>query len=210
MSTPDSRRVPRDHVDSIVKALYAAADRLDWEHLPASARTAQYDDWVSDNEIGGVLTKYMSTENARSWIKDGPMKEYARARVGAGRYAKFGSVRGPTVAQLVSHALGPDAQVVANSEGIKPSHCLAKVDDAAIYVAWGTAKNLRHLVWATINYLAGQPEHKACVLILESLEHPTPQAEKTRHARIAKRCSIELKYYRVAGGRRQNSDGEPS
>lgn len=210
MSTPDSRRLPRDHVESVVKALYVAADRLDWEHLPASARTAQYDNWVSDMEIGGVLTKYMSTENARSWIKDGPMKEYARARLGAGRYAKFGSVSGPTAAQLVTHALGPNAQVVTNSEGVKPSHCLAKVDDAVVYVAWGTAKNLRHLVWATINYLAGEPEQKACVLILESLEQPTPQAEKARHARMRKRCSIEFMYYRVAGDRRQSSDGESS
>jgi len=210
MSAPDSRRAPRDQVESVVKALYAAADRLDWEHLPASARTAQYDDWVSEPEIGGVLTKYMSAENARSWIKDGPMKEFARARLGAGRYAKFGFASGPSAAQLVRHALGPDAQLVANSEGVKPSHCLVKVDDAVTYVAWGLAKNLRHLVWATVNHLAGSPEHKACVLILESLEHPTPQAEKTRHARIAKRCSIEFGYYRSAGGRRQSSDGDPS
>lgn len=210
MSTPDSRRVPRDQVGSIVKALYAAADRLDWEHLPLNARTAQYDDWVGEPEIGGVLAKYMSTENARSWIKDGPMKEYARARLGAGRYAKFGSVSGPTAAQLVAHALGTGAEIVADSEGVKPSHCLAAVGDEVTYVAWGTGQNLRHLVWAAINHLAGKPDHKACVLILESLEHPAPQADKTRHARIAKRCSLDFKYYRVAGGRRPNTDGEPS
>ena len=193
-----------------MKALYAAADRLDWEHLPASARTSQYDDWVSDVEIGGVLTKYMSTENARSWIKDGPMKEHARARLGAGRYARFGSASGPTAAQLVAHALGADAEIVAKSEGVKPSHCLAKVDGDVTYVAWGTAQNLRHLVWASINHLAGKPDRKACVLILESLEHPTPQADKTRHSRIAKRCAIDFKYYRVAGGRRPSSDSESS
>ena len=137
MSAAESRRVPKDQIDGVVKALYAAADRLDWEHLPASNRTAQYDDWVTDPEIGGVLTKYMSSENARSWIKDGPMKEYGRARLGAGRYARFGTSVGPTAEQLVQHALGSDAAVVDNSKGVKPFHCLAKMDGATTYVRVG-------------------------------------------------------------------------
>src|SRR4051812_10617052 len=108
MSVSESRRVPRNQVESVVKALYAAADRLDWEHMTTNARTAQYDEWVTVPEIGGVLTGYMSSENARSWIKDGPMKEYARAQLGAGRYAQFGSTKGPTAGQLVTHALGEE------------------------------------------------------------------------------------------------------
>jgi hypothetical protein len=198
MNAGDTRRVPRDQVESVVKALYAAADRLDWEHLPAGARTNQYDEWVSDAEIGGVLTRYMSSENARSWIKDGPMKEYGRARLGAGRYAEFGSSRGPTPDQLVTHALGSDAAIVEDSVGVKPFHCLATVDGVTTYVAWESAKNLRHLVWASISYLADHPSHAACIIILESLEHPATQTDKTRHERIADRCSITIKYYRAA------------
>jgi hypothetical protein len=206
MSTSDSRRVPRGQVEPVVKALYAAADRLDWEHLPASARTNQYDEWVNDAGIGGVLTKYMSSENARSWIKDGPMKEYGRARLGAGRYAKFGSSVGPTPEQLVTHALGNGATVVGDSVGVKPFHCMATMDGVTTYVAWESAKNFRHLVWASINHLADRPSHGVCIIILESLEHPTTQSDKTRHARIAERCSITVKYYRAA--LRRLADGE--
>lgn len=198
MNASQSRRVPRDQIESIVKALYAAADRLDWEHLPPADRTSHYDEWVNDTEIGGVLTKYMSTENARSWIKDGPMKEYSRARLGAGRYAKFGSSSGPTQQQLVTHALGKDAEIVESSFGIKPFHCLAKVGGTTTYLAWDSTKNLRHLVWAAINYLAQHPSHGACVVVLESMERPTTQADKRRHARIAERCSIPIKSYRAA------------
>jgi hypothetical protein len=205
MSAAESRRVPKDQIDGVVKALYAAADRLDWEHLPPNNRTAQYDDWVTDHEIGGVLTKYMSIENARSWIKDGPMKEYGRARLGAGRYARFGASVGPTAEQLVQHALGSDAAVVDNSKGVKPFHCLAKIDGATTYVVWDAAKNVRHLVWATINHLASNPSHEGCIVILETLDHPVTRGEKAHHERIAERCSIAIKYYRVAS--RQSKGG---
>lgn len=206
MSAAESRRAPKDQTDGVVKALYAAADRLDWEHLPANRRTAQYDDWVTDPEIGGVLTKYMSSENARSWIKDGPMKEYGRARLGAGRYARFGTTIGPTADHLVRHALGAAAVVVDNSQGVKPFHCLAKVEAATTYVVWDAAKNLRHLVWAAINHLASNPGHEGCIVILETLDHPITQSEKAQHKRIAERCSIGIKYYRVAS--RQPKGGE--
>lgn len=205
MSAQESRRVPRDQVESVVKALYAAADRLDWEHLAPGGRTSRYDDWVIDPEIGGVLTKYMSSENARSWIKDGPMKEYGRARLGTGRYAKFGTSTGPTPRQFVAHAVGDDAEVIEGSIGVKPFHCLATRDGQTTYVTWDSAKNLRHLVWAAINHLADHPHNAACIVLLESLEHPSTAADKTRHARIADRCSIAIKHYRAAsrptGGR---------
>lgn len=206
MSAAESRRVPKDQIDGVVKVLYAAADRLDWEHLPASYRTAQYDDWVTDHEIGGVLTKYMSAENARSWIKDGPMKEYGRARLGAGRYARFGSSVGPTAEQLVRHTLGSESVVLDNTTGIKPFHCLAKVEGATTYVVWDAAKNLRHLVWSTLNHLASNPSHEGCVVILETLDHPVTRGAKTHHKRIAERCSIAIRYYRVAP--RQPKGGE--
>lgn len=198
MNSGASRRVPRDQIESVVKALYADADRVDWEHLPPSARTNQYDEWVMDTEIGGVLTKYMSVENARSWIKDGPMKEYGRARLGAGRYAKFGSSSGPSPEQLVAHALGNDAVIVEGSVGVKPFHCLATIDGSRTYLAWDSAKNLRHLLWASISYLADHASDAACVIVLESMERPTTQAEKRRHGRIGDRCSIPIKYYRAA------------
>lgn len=207
MSAAESRRVPRDQVESVVKRLYAAADRIDWEHLPANVRTTQYDEWISDPEIGGVLTGYMSSENARSWIKDGPMKEYARARLGAGRYARFGSTKGPTADQLVAHVLGENAELLEDSAGIKPFHCLGATPASVTYITWGTARNLRHLVWACINHLASHPTHDAYVVILESLEHPTTRAAKTRHGRIAERCSIDFKYLRVPAPRPSGAAG---
>ena len=198
MSHSDSRRVPQGQVSTVVKALYADADRLGWNHLSPQQRTAQYDQWVTDPAIGGVLTTYMSSENARSWIKDGPMKEYGRARLGAGRYAKFGSDQGPTAGQIAAHALGSNAVVVEGTIGVKPFHCLATASDGrSTYVAWGEGKNFRYLVWACLAYLAGNPGVAASVVITETMADPSTAAEKARYRRIADRCSIGLKHYRV-------------
>ena len=68
----------------------------------------------------------MTAEAARAWIKDGPMKEFRRARRGAGRYAEFGqaSVTGPD--DVVRHALGEGWHIVDDHVGVKPFHCEAE------------------------------------------------------------------------------------
>lgn len=203
MSPADSRRVPQETLDSVVKALYADADRLDWEHLSPSRRTAQYDQWVTDAAIGVALADFMSAENARSWIKDGPMKEYGRARQGAGRYARFGVGQGTDPHQIVLHALGPDAQLIEGSVGVKPFHCLAtRADGTTVYVTWGGAKHLRHLVWASLTKLAEDAVSEVSVVVTETMADPTTDAEKARHAAIARRCRIDLRYVRVGEPRR--------
>lgn len=171
-------------------------------------RTSQYDQWVGDPDIGGVLTDYMSSENARSWIKDGPMKEYSRARQGAGRYAQFGSTQGPAAAKVAAHALGAEAVVVEGSVGDKPFHCVAaNSHGAATYLAWGDAKNFRYLVWACLCYLAENSTGAATVVITETMAEPATATEKTRHAAIAGRCSIGLKYFRAESRKRTHDSG---
>ncbi|MDO3333021.1 hypothetical protein [Mycobacteroides abscessus] len=139
----------------------------------------------------------MSSENARSWIKDGPMKEYNRARLGAGRYAQFGSASSLQVEHLIAHIFESSTSIVEGSQGVKPFHCLVIADGLKTYMAWDLARNLRYLVWASVNYLADHPQDSACIVLLETMEHPIPYAEKLRHARIAERFSIKIGYYRM-------------
>lgn len=198
MSRADSRRVPSEVIDKVVQALYADAERLDWTHLPPQQRTAQYDQWVADSDIGGVLTEHMSSETARSWIKDGPMKEYARAVQGAGRYGRFGSSSGPTPDQITLHAVGETAVVVQGSAGVKPFHCVAADHGRQIFIAWGEAKNFRYLVWACLSYLVDEPGGTATIVVTETMAQPTMAVDKARFDAIASRCSLGLKYYRLA------------
>lgn len=198
MTRADSRRVPEDRRAEVVKSLYADAARVEWEFLPINQRTAQYDRWVVAPEIGGVLTEYMSAETARSWIKDGPMKEYARAQQGVGRYAKFGSKAAVAPAQMVVRALGPDAAVVDGTFGVKPLHCVGMLKGHETYVAWGEAKNFRYLIWACLTYLADNPSASAHVIVTETMADPTTASEKAQHTAISGRCSIGLSHYRIA------------
>lgn len=207
MSRSDSRRVPADRIDLVVRALYSDAVRMDWIHLSPQQRTVQYDKWVLDPAIGAVLTEHMSSETARSWIKDGPMKEYARARQGAGRYARFGTLSGPTADQVAVRALGANARVVEASEGVKPFHCVASLNGSETYVAWGEAKNFRYLVWACLSYLAERPDSGAAIVITETMSDPTTPDEKARMSAVAERCSLGLKYLRSAGVKRPTSSG---
>lgn len=192
----------------VVKALYADAARVEWEFLPIHQRTAQYDKWVVAPEIGGVLTEYMSAETSRSWIKDGPMKEYARAQQGVGRYAKFGSKAAVAPAQVVARALGPEATVVDGTFGVKPLHCVGALAERETYLAWGEAKNFRYLVWACLTYLADSPSADAHVVVTETMADPTTASEKAQHAAIAGRCRIGLSHYRIAVAAAEAKDAE--
>ena len=68
----------------VIAEIYRRADDLDWDGLSSSDRSTWYVRWLDDPAIGGVLDLYMPRDQARLWIKDVPMKHYARARSGLG------------------------------------------------------------------------------------------------------------------------------
>jgi hypothetical protein len=186
--------LPAKQLDAIVTALYADADEIEWTNLPPAERTRQYGRWIDDPRVGKILTKYMTPEQARSWIKDGPMKEYANARRGTGRYARFGRQGGTGVGDVVLSALGAGATVVDGSEGVKPSHCYA-VDSAGerVYVAWGPATNFRNLLLAALRSAAVEqiPAH---IVVLEPAGHATSTAESATHRVMTDRAQLHLHY----------------
>src|SRR3954451_17870778 len=154
--------LPEEQLAAVVTALYADADVAGWDTLSLADRTRTYSAWVEDPRVGGILTRYMPSEAARTWIKDGPMKEYGRARRGAGRYARFGRQGGTTAADVVRFVLGDGATVVDGTYGDKPFHCMANDDRGQTnYVAWGGARNLRNLLWAALRAAVedGLPAH---------------------------------------------------
>ena len=67
----------------VVAEAYRQAGELDWDGLTDKQRSATYDRWLDDPGIGHQLTRFLSGERARVWLKDVPMKEYARARTGS-------------------------------------------------------------------------------------------------------------------------------
>lgn len=203
--------LPAHQLAAVVTALYAHADEAGWSALPPQERSLYYAQWVDAPDVGKVLTRFMTPEQARSWIKDGPMKEYANACRGTGRYARFGRHGGTGPAEVAEAALGAGATVVPGTEGVKPPHCLA-TDSAGDtgYLVWGEAGNFRNLLWAALRAAVtdGLPAH---VVVLEPPGRPTPTAEANTHRAMARRCRLGLHYLPEVLGRARDieaGDGE--
>lgn len=183
----------------VVRALYADANQLGWTTLGPQAKTVAFNRWVEDPRVGGRLAGYMSPEQARLWIKDGPMKEYARAMRGAGRFAEFGRQGGTSPQDIVNRALGAGAQIQGNV-GTKPPHCLAtNRDGTTAYVTWGDTSSLKHLLWAA---LRASIEHDLSghIVVLEPPGTVTPTAAAEEQKAITQRCGLQLHHLREVLG----------
>lgn len=194
--------IPESQLAVIVTALYRDADDAGWETLGLRDRSRMYGEWVEARHVGGLLTRYMTPESARSWIKDGPMKEFARANRGAGRYASFGRIGGTGAADVVRVALGASARVVAGSELVKPFRCYAAAGDLMAVVSWGESRQFKDLLWAALRASTSEnlPAH---VVVMEPPGKAATPTDRTIQAALAGRCSIGIHYMREVLGTRQ-------
>ena len=186
--------LPAAQLAAVVTQLYREAGDVGWANLSPGDRSRLYDQWVDEPRIGKILTSYMTPEAARSWIKDGPMKEYTNARRGIGRYAQFGMHGGTGSSDIAVAALGPGATVVSGTEGVKPPHCHASSAAGKVaYLAWGEASNFRNLLWAALraSVTAELPAH---IVVLEPPGQPTSATDRKTHSLMAQRCRLELHY----------------
>jgi hypothetical protein len=198
--------LPADQLASVVMALYDDADRAGWDTMAPADRSRTYTQWVEDPRVGGILARYMSPENARAWIKDGPMKEYGRASRGAGRYAQFGRQGGTGPTEVTRTALGATAEVVPGTEGVKPFHCLGRTSAGDVaFIAWGEARNFRDLVWAALR-ASVQDSVPAHIVVVEPPGLVTLSADVKIQQAIANRCGMTLHHMREVLGSRPSGE----
>lgn len=185
-------RVPKEIGNKVVSKLYSDAAKFDWAHLSPQQRSAQYNAWIQDPEVGGRLQQYLAAEEARVWIKDGPMKEWSRAVSGVGEYAAFVDDASDFQPRLVRKALGEGWQPRPDTLRIKPLRLVAHKDEEEIMVAWGPATDLKHLMWAALTASAAGDARVWVVCVVSAFTKPTPSNEKQAHQRIAHRCGIRV------------------
>lgn len=186
--------MPNELEMKIVKLLYDEAEAMGWLYLPDSERTASYNRWADDPRVGGRMALFLkTTQQRRVWIKDGPMKEYARAIYGVGKYAPLIERPGAAVSTLVSKALGPEWEADLSTRQIKPLRVLAHAGEGrGTRFTWGPAKDLKHLVWAALRAQAGGDATPWTLCVVSSFVQPLPLEEKQEHLRIGERCGLQI------------------
>lgn len=189
-------KVPPEVENKVVARLYADAATLDWLSLTSQEHSTQYAKWVKDPEVGGRLREYLSDDELRVWIKDGPMKELSRASSGVGRYAKLVPGADQIPAQLVGRVLGADWELQAESVVGKPLRLTAHhvEDEREAVLTWGQPADLKHLVWAALKAGVEGDARPWTLCVIETFTRPTPANEKQAHLRLARRCQLTVKH----------------
>ncbi|VDB00462.1 hypothetical protein S1OALGB6SA_1544 [Olavius algarvensis spirochete endosymbiont] len=193
-----SRKITNDkHVARVVRKLYADAQAIDWEHVTSADKTARYAHWLDDPLVGGLLGQWMSPEEARVWIKDGPMKEYVRAIAGFGPFAQYldEHPRGPTA--MVRLALGKEWTPVSGTEGVKPLHCDATSGSGTVRLIWGPSRDFKHLLWAALEASDRNKKKEVKIAVFDTVAHPTSSATKAPHERFCTRCGFAVTHVRL-------------
>lgn len=185
------------HVDTVVRKVYADALELDWEHCNQREHTEQYARWLNDPQVGGLLSQWMAPEDQRVWLKDGPMKEFARALAGEGTYALYLTDHPRSPVQLVQRAMGAGWLVVPGTSSVKPLQCDAVMGPQLVRLFWGPAKDFKHLLWAALEHGHRSPMKEARVVVFDSTTRPLSDSEKMKLSQISIRCKIPLTLVRL-------------
>lgn len=184
-------RLPQQVEKAVVSRVFADMERLAWEELTLPQRTSQYGKWIADPEVGGRLDTFMTPEHVRVWIKDSIVHEYPRALVGIGKYAPLAHGRGGLV-EIVRRALGREWTADGTTLRVKPLRAEVHRGEETVVLAWGPARNLKHLIWAAINADASGDPREWVLAITGSFTRPVTASEKAHNLRIAHRCGLRL------------------
>jgi hypothetical protein len=74
-------RIPDGVRFGMRQKLWAVADAVDWARLTWVEKSAYYEAWTRDPEVGGNLGHYMDQSQVRVYIKDTIMKGYGMSRL---------------------------------------------------------------------------------------------------------------------------------
>lgn len=179
---------------AIVAEVYRQAGELDWDGLTDKQRSSVYDQWLDDPAIGRELTRFLSRERARVWLKDVPMKEYARARSGIGVYSDLATIRLPGPGQIARQVLGGDWDMAEGTIHEKPNRCVISNGHDKRLMIWGPPKVLRDLVWAGINAIVDDSQPQPLIVVAAPRGESLGQGEMRRHIKIGEIARLEVRH----------------
>jgi len=185
--------LPDDLRREVVAEVYRQAGALDWDGLTDKQRSTIYDRWLDDPTIGCRLTCFLSRERARVWLKDVPMKEYARARNGIGPFSKLVTSRFPTPEQIARQVLGGSWDTVEGTLREKPNRCVISDGQVQRLMMWGPPKTLRDIMWAGINAIADE-EPTPILIVAIPHGHSLDDGERRRHVHLGNLVGLDVRH----------------
>jgi hypothetical protein len=101
-------RIPDQIRRGLRHKLWELADQLDWPRLDWYEKSARYEAWTKDAEVGGLLANYMDQRQIRVYIKDTIMKGYVRSRQASteGPFSALGVAEGTAIAETYERPHG--------------------------------------------------------------------------------------------------------
>lgn len=182
-------KIPKHVREEVAREVYKRASAIGWEDLTLQERTRQYEAWANDDAIGKRIAQYVSPEKVRVWIKDGPMKEYSRARRGLGAYASHMKSAKPTESVIVGRLYGDKWFVKEGSVGVKPANFVATDGSREERLFWGAPSQLKHLVWA---WLVDEESAVRRIVVVGSAEAPLTVDWRRHCMSVSRRIGAEI------------------
>ena len=125
-------KVPDRAHRRIKDTLWAVADEENWPTLSDPQKSALYEQWIRDERVGGVLSRYVDPGSVRVYIKDTIMKPYGRERI-------------QDFTPIVRLLGVPDNPSVVETY-IKPHG--RRLNDGKV-ICWGLSRNWKSILFAT-------------------------------------------------------------
>ncbi|PKV76453.1 hypothetical protein [Nocardia fluminea] len=187
------------HIDmEVTRLIYAEGGEKSRTGITHAAKTELYRQWTADPRIGGRLLSYLGTDDdVRVWIKNGPMKELARAVNGVGKYKSLVQKPASNVDVLVAKALDASWIVNPDSMDTKPLRVLiSHTDDEEReqWFAWAPVVSFKHLVWGALNTQARGDVRPWVLCVVDSFAERVDPSTKAVHERIARRLGLAVSH----------------
>jgi hypothetical protein len=165
-------KLPDSAYKRIKEKLWRIADERNWPTLSDQQKTALYEEWIRDCEIGGVLSRYLDPVNIRVYIKDTIMKPYGRERI-----KDF-----PPILRLLGLS---DDESVAETY-IKPHG--RRLTDGKV-MCWGLSRDWKAILFAAFEraYVARSGVAFAAVVMF-----PTGKCQQPLYRRMIETAAVKM------------------
>lgn len=183
--------------EKVIQRLYREALELDWLHLSQHEHKRQYERWIDAPEVGGVLEKWKDREGLRVWLKDVPMKEFARALAGQGDFARFLDHHPHSAELVVSRSLGEGWSIEPGTLDVKPLQCFVRKGQQRRWLTWGAKRDFKELLYAGLVHWDGANGDSIVVVVHDSLGAPLQDAQRALFERLARKVGFEFKSIRL-------------